>query len=400
MSASQQLVQSTRFRQQQRRALAATIVFACLASCSLQDFDKLGPGKRNAGGSAGRGGGGKNGNSGASTTEAGVSGSTSVGGTESGGTADGSAGLAASAATAGSGEAAGAEGVGGSTSQAGADGASGNTSQAGATGAICGVGLSSCPGEPECTTDLATGTPFGTTVKHCGTCATTCSLSNATSVACASGQCMPTCTAGFLDCNATTKDDGCEANVNGLANCGTTCANAVACPATQVCNAGACGAPHGLVVFTVPLTATGLKQRFADKFPTKPDLTNGTLTVRLYAPGATSGEVNIYASDSDFSGGNGALVELNALSAGWVDVKVSIGGVLGTFDPSVVTQLNLEIGSTGVGPWLNPTIIYVDSTWSSNGAINDTFDATLGNMVGSSTMKIDGSTVAWTGSMP
>ncbi len=400
MGEPQQLVQSTRPRQQRRRALAATIVFACLASCSLQDFDKLGPGKRNAGGSAGRGGGGKNGYSGASTTEAGVSGSTSVGGTQSGGTADGSAGFAASAAAAGSGEVAGALGTGGSSSQAGADGVGGSSSQAGATGAICGEGLSSCPGEPECTTNLATGTPSGATVKHCGTCDTTCSLSNAVSVACASGKCVPTCTAGFLDCNTATKDNGCETYVNGLANCGTTCTNAVACTPSQVCNACACGAPQGLVVFSVPLTATGQKQRFADKFPTKPNLTDGTLSVRLYAPGATSGEVNVYASDSDFTGGNGAVVGLNELSAGWVDVKVSIGGILGSFDPSIITQVNFEIGSTGTGPWLNPTIIYVDSAWSSNGAINDTFDTTLGNMVGSSAMRIDGSTLIWASALP
>jgi hypothetical protein len=154
------------------------------------------------------------------------------------------------------------------------------------------------------------------------------------------------------------------------------------------------------VALSVPITEASTAQRFADKFEALPDLTNGTLTLRLYAPEATGGELKLYVGDEDFTGGGGALVALNTLATKWTDVVVPIGGASGAFDPVAISQLNIEVTAGTTGPWKNPTVIYVDRIWSSNGLVNDTFDATKGGFVASSLMVIAGSTLTWTDAMP
>ncbi len=56
MRPSQQVSPSSLYHQRQRRAVVAVVVLAWLASCSLQDLDKLGPGNSNAGGAVSEGG--------------------------------------------------------------------------------------------------------------------------------------------------------------------------------------------------------------------------------------------------------------------------------------------------------------------------------------------------------
>jgi hypothetical protein len=150
----------------------------------------------------------------------------------------------------------------------------------------------------------------------------------------------------------------------------------------------------------VPLTTAETAQRFAAKLEALPDLTNSVLTLRLYAPGATGGQLNLYVSDADYTAGGGAFVALSSLSAKWTDVVLPIGGVSGTFDPQAIVQVNLEVRAGATGPWANPTVVYVDRIWSSNALVNDTFDTTKGGFAASTQLVIAGSTLTWMDSMP
>ncbi len=81
-----------------------------------------------------------------------------------------------------------------------------------------------------------------TNATHCGGCGMACSSSNVTP-ACSGGVCNGACAAGFADCNANKRTDGCEVDTRvSLSNCGG-CGNA--CPAranaTATCAASACG---------------------------------------------------------------------------------------------------------------------------------------------------------------
>ena len=401
----------------------------------------------------GHGGGGGGGGGGRS----GTAGETAVAGLSGGGTSGGMGGSAGALAAGGHG---GQIGSAGSTAIAGTGavtGSAGDVGQAGAT--ECAAGLADCNSAPGCETALATGNPSGMTVADCGTCGTTCSLANATkatctsggcnstcalhfadcnaglandgceaattnpfncgscnracshigtsSVACPAGLCKPTCSANYGDCNADNgvmADDGCETYLGALTRCGTTCSNTVACLPTEVCNAGTCGAAQGLAAMTVHFTATGQDQRFADIFPS-PNLTNATITVRLYAPGATggAGQISMYVSDGDSTAGpSNATVSLDTLAAGWTDVSLAIGPLVSNFDPSTVKQINFEVQSAAVAPasWPASTVIYLDSVLSNNLVINDTFDADKPPMVQSSLQVIPGSGLAWVASVP
>ena len=331
-----------------------------------------------------------------------------------------------------------------------------NSGMAGEGGSPCDSGLVTCPGGPTCGTDLSTGHAAQDTVDDCGACGVSCSLTQATSAACVAGACKPACATGFTDCDTTTNDgcetdtttsvshcgqcgracssfgttsrvcaqqvcapvcgpkyadcnvdtgsgtdDGCERYLDSLGNCGTTCANGVACSPAQVCNAGACGAPQGLVQMSVPLTSAAQIQRYADVFNPPPDLTNTTLMLRMYAPNATGGALAIYMTDisSDFA--PTVTVPLNTLTQGWTDVSIPIGGVAGPFDPSAMHQVTIEVTGGSSTAWQTPaTVIYIDGIWTSNLQVNDTFDSTLDGMIGSSLQTVSGSMMTWVDSLP
>ena len=154
-------------------------------------------------------------------------------------------------------------------------------------------------------------------------------------------------------------------------------------------------------MLTVPFTTTGQDQRYADLFSTLPNLTNTTMRLRLYAPGATGGSITFYLNDADSSAGPGATVTLDTLSKGWTDISISVGGVVGAFDPSAVKQVTMEVisGSTVVA-WTNPTVVYLDSVVTSNALVNDTFDTSAPTMVRSSQQVVPNATLTWTSTVP
>lgn len=348
-------------------------------------------------------------------------------------------------------------GTSGGPSQAGGNGEAGQDSgMGGEGGATCDSGLVTCPGGPTCGTDLDIGHPALTTVDDCGACGVSCSLDQATSATCVSGACQPTCSTGFADCDRTSNDgcetdttvsvshcgacghgcssagttsractqqvcvpvcapkyldcnvdtgssadDGCERYLDSLDQCGSTCGDGVACTGAQVCNAGACGAAQGLVEMSVPLAAASDNQRYADVFNPPPDLSNTTLYLRMYAPNATGGTLSIYMTDISSDFGPTTSVPLNTLSAGWMDIAVPIAGAQGNFDPIAMHQVTIEVMGGTSTEWATPaTVVYLDHVWTTNTAVNDTFDATLGTVIGSSFQVVSGSTLTWVDSLP
>lgn len=352
-------------------ALSAWVTLGCLSACSLQGFDYL-----NKGGMQSSGG---------STAQ-----STWSGGTQS----------TSTSTVVGQGGAGGTTDTGGATGND-TDHTGGVTSSGGASGTgVCAAGFSICEADAGCT-DLVHGSVVGATVNNCGTCGVSCSLSNAKSATCSSGKCVPACGTNFADCNGdSAANDGCEVYLNGLTQCGTDCKNAVACPTNQVCNTGQCGAAQGIVVLTVPFTASGQTQRYADKFLSLPNLIDDMVIVRLFAPGATGGTFTVFITDADYSYGESHNYPLTATNAGWTDISVPIGGVAGPFDPSSVYQVTFHITSDADVSLAGPTVVYVDSVRTARGSVIDTFDATFGNMVGSNLQVVTGSTLSWLNAIP
>ncbi len=342
-------------------------------------------------------------------------------------------------------------GTGGTGNMGGTAGIGG---EGGMPGTSCDAGFATCPGSPGCSTRLEFGNAMGSTVVDCGACGRTCSLDHATNATCNAGACQPTCETNFGDCNATRvndgcetelttaancggcgrtcsreganattcnggscapscaakyadcnagsnsgPDDGCETYLDSLSYCGTACTGGVPCNINQVCNAGTCVAADGLIAMSIPFTDSGQGQRFADKF-TDVNLADSTLMLRVYAPGATNGYMNTYLVDTSFHQGPLGTTQFTTLSAGWTDVVVRPGAATASFDPTHVYEVTIEFYTKGSGPWANPTVIYLDGVRSSNLAVNDTFDATTGNMVSSSLMSVSGSSYAWTAAMP
>jgi hypothetical protein len=349
-------------------------------------------------------------------------------------------------------------GTGGSTGGTGGTGGSSATGGTGGeAGGMCDPGFTTCPGTGNCETSLADGNPSGSTVTDCGACGVTCSLTNAASAKCNNGTCKPTCTGAAADCNASTANDGCEADLTSTATCGkcghacskdgapttactdgvcvptcaakyldcttdtganpddgcetytdglttcggTTCGGGTACNPDQVCNSGTCGPASGLVAMSIPFTASGQGQRYADKFPSSlVDLAGSKVTLRMYAPGATNGYVNLNLTDSSFKQGPITSVQFSTLSAGWTDVDVPTNAGSNGYDASHSYQVTIEVYTSGTGPWANPTVIYLDSVWTANLTFTDTFDTTTGNMVASSLLVVSGSSYTWTASVP
>jgi hypothetical protein len=180
------------------------------------------------------------------------------------------------------------------------------------------------------------------------------------------------------------------------------CQELADCAPTKVCNSGSCMAPQGLVVLSVPLTTNGQNQRHAYPFSPAANLTDKTITLRVYAPGATAGLLNIYLSmaNATSTAGSGALVPLVNYSSAWKDITFNVGGAMEAFDPSQIKQLTIEVQSKDLGTWKNPTVIYIDSIVISTLTLGSTFDSSLGGFSQSSTQAVPGSTLTWSSVLP
>jgi hypothetical protein len=111
----------------------------------------------------------------------------------------------------------------------------------------------------------------------------------------------------------------------------------------------------------------------------------------MYAPEGANEVLRLYLVDADYTAGASGLDKtLAALSQGWTDVVIPVGAASGSYDPTAISQLNIEILANGSGPWRDPTLIYIDRIWSTNGVIDDTFTKDT-NFVMSQSLSVTGS---------
>jgi len=344
----------------------------------------------------------------------------------------------------GGGGAAGSDPLGGLAGEAGSAGEPGVRE--------CAPGMTTCYGAAPCSVNLKAGKRANSTVNHCGACGLTCGLTNANSARCNDGICQPICSPGFANCGqypsngcetdlntlsncgacgrscspngaavfkceqqacmpvcapryADCKrdkgkgvDDGCETYLDSLTQCGSSCANAVACSPTQVCNSGVCGTARGLAALSMPFSDVEQVQRYTENF-SKLDLTNLKITARLYAPGASGGSVTLYAGGAVGSS-QPTTVSLRALSKGWTDVEITVGERTTYFDTRAITYISLDVRSGTDKATVKPAVIYVDGFRSSNGLLNETFDRDVGSIVKSGLVTVSGASHAWADSVP
>lgn len=99
----------------------------------------------------------------------------------------------------------------------------------------CTTGFEDCDGDPKngCEADLATS------VSHCGACGERCRPDNATG-ACVDGVCEAECEDGFEDCNGDIAD-GCEADLGAPETCGDCTTHCSDNGGTPACDEGECG---------------------------------------------------------------------------------------------------------------------------------------------------------------
>jgi hypothetical protein len=224
------------------RFLAPFALILIPSACSLiadADRSKITDDDSGEGGSPSTGGtSGKGGSAG--TGKGGSSGTNTTGGTGGQGGGAGSSGSGGEPDTGGMGGEPGVggmggePGVGGTGGDAGTGGVPDTAGMGGEAGMGGGCGLDIC-GELCVDTSVEAA--------HCGACDRACSNENTSALACASGQCTPTCAAGFADCTTDDgegDDDGCETNLNDVQTCGTSCGNVETCDGNEFCVDGVC----------------------------------------------------------------------------------------------------------------------------------------------------------------
>ena len=179
---------------------------------------------------------------------------------------------------------------------------------------------------------------------------------------------------------------------------------------------GTGGAPattaSGVEKLSVPLTAVGQGQRWNVDNNTASgspyDLSGATVTFRVYAPNAIGGDLNIFFSSGTGTASGPALqVGLSTITAGYTNIPVAVpAAVAGGFDPTAVTIIRLEVEAAaafGSTFQAGATIVYVDSIVSSNGVVNEPFDAAPTGataFASSGARPLTGSTNTWMATAP
>jgi len=208
---------------------------------------------------------------------------------------------------------------------------------------VCGI--QGCnAGFGNCDSSVGTGceTNLSGDAANCGTtCANkvACSSTNATP-SCSSGVCKPSCSPGYGDCNAGSANDGCERQLNVVASCGTSCSTITTCSApAKMCSAGMCvdNAPYA-----VGQSSTSGWIEFvppADTWFVVPVTAPKDATLQAFRTigFATAGQTRLALWADDGNGKPGAFLAQSAT------LSVTTGTFSGAATPSTVT---LSAGKT------------------------------------------------------
>ena len=166
---------------------------------------------------------------------------------------------------------------------------------------------------------------------------------------------------------------------------------------------------QGVVVLTVPLSEPGQGQRYNAHNTGRVeanDLTGATLTLRVYAPGATGGNLHVFYSSANFANSEPTDIALSNLTDGFKDIEIPVPDPMSNgFRPTDVFIIRVEVeAGAGFGEsWQLPsTVVYIDSIISSNGLIADSFDTapSFSTFGLSDSRELPNSSLSWLPSLP
>jgi len=162
-------------------------------------------------------------------------------------------------------------------------------------------------------------------------------------------------------------------------------------------NAGAGATANGCAKLSVPLASAADKAHFVISLTSPADLSQATISMRVYVRAGSGGSIFNYVQDSGTYHFFGVpLAERAVLSniSGWSTITWGVGaepdsGATGIVKTSI-KNIGIEVNAQPSSSWLNPTIIYIDSITITSPALSFTFD-------GSSSVYPTPTTVAATG---
>ena len=162
----------------------------------------------------------------------------------------------------------------------------------------------------------------------------------------------------------------------------------------------------GVAVLTVPLTLIGQAQRYnyqnLDGIGFY-DLTGATLDIVAYAPAAIGGNLHVFFTTPNLVDSTAFDVELSTLTTGFQTISIPVPAASGGFNPAMimVTRIEVEAGSVFGTTWQTPaTIVLIDSISTSDGRLNDTFNAEALPLEHSGALSVPGATITWLSDYP
>jgi hypothetical protein len=140
----------------------------------------------------------------------------------------------------------------------------------------------------------------------------------------------------------------------------------------------------GVMRLSLPFTASGQGQRYNVQNRTNPsapyDMSGQTLTIRVYAPGATGGDLSVFFRSLGGTDTTPVKVPFTMMTAGFVDISIPVPAMTATYNPVMTEIIRIEpetdpaFGSS----WTNPTLIVLDSIVSTSGTVNIPFNTDPG----------------------
>jgi hypothetical protein len=145
--------------------------------------------------------------------------------------------------------------------------------------------------------------------------------------------------------------------------------------------AGAGATANGCAKLSVPLASAADKAHFVISLTSPADLSQATISMRVYVRAGSGGSIFNYVQDSGTYHFFGVPVAERAVLSnisGWSTVTWGVGaeadsGATGIVKTSI-KNIGIEVNAQPSSSWLNPTIIYIDSITITTPALSFTFD--------------------------